>query len=74
MTKYKENNLIGKYNGGGKFGIKKANAYGTMYNYGYGKKNNNIELPQLIQIYHKNVVNKNYSNNHYYGFSYNKKY
>jgi hypothetical protein len=74
MTKYKESNLLGKYKGGGKFGVKKPNAYGTMYNYGYGKKNNNIELPQLIQIYHKNVVSKNYNNNHYYGFSYNKKY
>ena len=72
-TKYKDNNIFGKVNGAGKFGIKKPNAYGTMYNYGYGNKKNNIELPQLIQIYNKNVVNKNH-NNHHYGFSYNKKY
>jgi cyclin-dependent kinase-like len=73
MTKYKENHLFGK-NIGGKFGIKKnTNGYGTLYNYGYGNKKNNVELPQLIQIYNKNTVSKNH-NNHYYGLSYNKKY
>ena len=73
MTKYKENHLFGK-NLGGKFGIKKnTNGYGTLYNYGYGNKKNNVELPQLIQIYNKNTVSKNH-NNHYYGLSYNKKY
>ena len=71
MTKYKDNKFFGKSNG--KFGIKKKmNGYGTLYNYGYGKKNN-VELPQLIQIYNKNTVSKN-NNNHYYGMSYNKKY
>ena len=73
VTKYKDSNIFGKVNGLGKFGIKKPNAYGTMYNYGYGNKKNNIELPQLIQIYNKNVVNKNH-NNYQYVFSYNKKY
>ena len=73
MTKYKENHLFGK-NIGGKFGIKKnTNGYGTLYNYGYGNKKNNVELPQLIQIYNKNNVIKN-NINHYYGISYNKKY
>ena len=73
MTKYKDN-LYGKIKGGGKFGIKKnLNGYGTLYNYGYGNKKNNVELPQLIQIYNKNTVNKNHSN-HLYGLSYNKKY
>ena len=71
MTKYKDSKFLGKSNG--KFGIKKnLNGYGTLYNYGYGKKNN-VELPQLIQIYNKNTVNKS-NNNHYYGLSYNKKY
>ena len=73
MTKYKDNKLLGK-NFGGKFGMKKiSNGYGTLYNYGYGNKKNNVELPQLIQIYNKNNVNKN-NINHYYGISYNKKY
>ena len=71
MTKYQDNNIIGYKIG--KFNNKKskANAYGTLYNYGYGnKKNNNIELPQLIQIYNKNSIGKNYNN----GNSHNKKY
>ena len=73
MTKYKDNKLLGK-NFGGKFGMKKiSNGYGTLYNYGYGNKKNNVELPQLIQIYNKNNVIKN-NINHYYGISYNKKY
>ena len=74
MTKYKENNLY-KIPDMGKFGNKKMNnGYGTLYNYGYGnKKNNNIELPQLIKIYNKNSINKN-NNSHYFGFSSNKKY
>ena len=68
MTKYKGKNY------GGKFGMKKiSNGYGTLYNYGYGNKKNNVELPQLIQIYNKNTVNKN-NINHYYGLPYNKKY
>ena len=76
MTKYKDSSVFGKIPGVGKFGGKKNNnGYGTLYNYGYGTKKNNIELPQLIQIYNKNanIINKNY-NNHYYGNSYNKKY
>ena len=73
MTKYKYSKYFGKNNNGGKYGFKKnMNGYGTLYNYGYGKKNNNVELPQLIQIYNKNTVSKN--NNHFYGFPYNKKY
>ena len=73
MTKYKDSKYFGKNNNGGKYGFKKnMNGYGTLYNYGYGKKNNNVELPQLIQIYNKNTVSKN--NNHFYGFPYNKKY
>ena len=73
MTKYKDSKYFGKNNIGGKYGFKKnMNGYGTLYNYGYGKKNNNVELPQLIQIYNKNTVSKN--NNHFYGFPYNKKY
>ncbi len=73
MTKYKDSKYFGKNNNGGKYGFKKnMNGYGTLYNYGYGKKNNNVELPQLIQIYNKNTVSKN--NNHFYGFTYNKKY
>ena len=73
MTKYKDNKLIGK-NFGGKFGMKKiSNGYGTLYNYGYSNKKNNVELPQLIQIYNKNTINKN-NINHYYGIPYNKKY
>ena len=33
---------------GGKVNKKPMNGYGTLYNYGYGKKKNNVELPQLI--------------------------
>ena len=75
VTKYKDNNSY-KIADMIKFGNKNMNyGYGTLYNYnyGYGNKKNNIELPQLIQIYNNNSVNKN-KNNHYYGFSYNKKY
>ena len=73
VTKYKDNNIE---NNNGKFNNKKINSniYGTLYNYGYGnKKNNNVELPQLIQIYNKNNIGKNH-NNHYYGYLYSKKY
>ena len=73
MTKYKDNNLF-KIPDMGKFGSKKTtNGYGTLYNYGYGSKKNNIELPQLIQIYNKNTVSKNH-NSHHYAYPYNKKY
>ena len=72
MNKYKDNNFFSKYNMGGKINKKPMNGYGTLYNYGYGKKKNNVELPQLMQIYNKNGLVKN--NNHYYDLPYNKKY
>ena len=66
-------NFFGKNNMGGKVNKKPMNGYGTLYNYGYGKKkNNNVELPQLLQIYNKNGISKN--NNLYYDLPYNKKY
>ena len=57
---------------GGTLNKKIINGYGTMYNYGYNKKKNNFELPQLIQVYNKNGLVKN--NIHYHDFPYNKKY
>ena len=73
MTKYKEkeNNLL--WNKIGKSNNKKINSYGTLYNYGNKSKSNNLELPQLIQIYNKNNINKNL-NNHYFGLHNNNKY
>ena len=74
MTKYKDNKLLGKNLGGGKFGFKKnVNGYGTLYNFGNGKKKKNVELPKLIQLYNKNSFIK-ISNNQFYGLSFNKKY
>ena len=72
LNKYKDNNFFSKYNMGGKVNKKPMNGYGTLYNYGYGKKKNNVELPQLIQIYNKNGLSKN--SHHYYDLPYNKKY
>ena len=72
LNKYKDTNFFSKFNMGGKINKKPINGYGTLYNYGYGKKKNNVELPQLIQIYNKNGLSKN--NNHYYDLPYNKKY
>ena len=72
LNKYKDNNFFSKFNMGGKLNKKQMNGYGTLYNYGYGKKKNNVELPQLIQIYNKNGLSKN--NNQYYDLPYNKKY
>ena len=40
MNKYKDNNFFSKYNMGGKINKKPMNGYGTLYNYGYGKKKN----------------------------------
>ena len=73
MTKYKEkeNNLL--WNKIGKSNNKKINSYGTLYNYGNKSKSNNLELPQLIQVYNKNNINKNL-NNHYFGLHNNNKY
>ena len=71
LNKYKDNNFYTKFNMGGKLKQKIINGYGTLYNYGYGKKKNNVELPQL-QVYNKNGLVKN--NNHYYDFPYSKKY
>ena len=71
LNKYKDNNFYTKFNMGGKLNKKIINGYGTLYNYGYSKKKNNVELPQL-QVYNKNGLIKN--NNHYYDFPYNKKY
>ena len=72
LNKYKDTNFYNKFNFGGKMNKKPINGYGTLYNYGYGKKKNNVELPQLIQIYNKNGISKN--SNHYYDLPYNKKY
>ena len=72
LNKYKDNNFFSKYNMGGKVNKKPMNGYGTLYNYGYGKKKNNVELPQLIQIYNKNGLSKN--SHHYYDLPYGKKY
>ena len=72
LNKYKDTNFHNKFNFGGKMNKKPINGYGTLYNYGYGKKKNNVELPQLIQIYNKNGISKN--SNHYYDLPYNKKY
>ena len=74
MNKFKDSNFFSKYNlGGNKYNKKPINGYGTLYNYGYGKKKNNVELPQLIQIYNKNGLVKN-NNNYYDHLPYNKKY
>ena len=74
MNKFKDSNFFSKYNlGGNKYNKKPINGYGTLYNYGYGKKKNNVELPQLIQIYNKNGLVKN-NNNYYEHLPYNKKY
>ena len=74
MNKFKDSNFFSKYNlGGNKYNKKLINGYGTLYNYGYGKKKNNVELPQLIQIYNKNGLVKN-NNNYYDHLPYNKKY
>ena len=72
MNKYKDNNFYNKFSMGGTLNKKPINGYGTLYNYGYGKKKNNVELPQLIQVYNKNGLVKN--NIHYHDFPYNKKY
>ena len=74
MNKYKDSNFFSKFNFGvNKYNKKTINGYGTLYNYGYGKKKNNVELPQLIQIYNKNGLVKN-NNNYYNHLPYNKKY
>ena len=72
MNKYKDNNFYNKFSMGGTLNKKPINGYGTLYNYGYGKKKNNVELPQLIQVYNKNGLVKN--NIHYHDFPYNKIY
>jgi cyclin-dependent kinase-like len=72
MNKYKDNNFYNKFSMGGTLNKKTINGYGTMYNYGYGKKKNNVELPQLIQVYNKNGLVKN--NINYHDFPYSKKY
>ena len=72
LNKFKDNFFYNKYNMGGTLNKKIINGYGTMYNYGYNKKKNNFELPQLIQVYNKNGLVKN--NIHYHDFPYNKKY
>ena len=72
INKYKNNNLYNKFNMGGALNKKAINGYGTLYNYGFGKKKNNVELPQLIQVYNKNGLTKN--NIHYHDFPYKKKY
>ena len=73
MTKYKEKESNLLWNKIGKSNTKKLNSYGTLYNYGNKNKSNNLELPQLIQIYNKNSINKNL-NNHYFGLHNNNKY
>ena len=73
MTKYKEKESNLLWNKIGKSNTKKINSYGTLYNYGNKNKSNNLELPQLIQIYNKNSINKNL-NNHYFGLHNNNKY
>ena len=72
LAKYKDNNLYAtKF---GKFGNKKTmNGYGTLYNYGHSNKKNYVELPQLVQIYNKNITKKN-NNSYYNAYSFNKKY
>ena len=70
--KYKDNNFYNQFNMVGTLNKKAINGYGTMYNYGFGKKKNDVELPQLIQVYNKNGPVKNKI--HYQDFSYNKKY
>jgi hypothetical protein len=72
MNKYKDNNFYNKFSMGGTLNKKTINGYGTMYNYGYGKKKNNVELPQLIQVYNKNGLVKN--NINYHDFPYSNKY
>ncbi len=75
MNKFKDSNFFSKFNfGATKYNKKTINGYGTLYNYGYGKKKNNVELPQLIQIYNKNGLVKNNNNNYYNHLPYNKKY
>ena len=37
------------------------NGYGTLYNLKYGKKKNNVELPQLMKAFMKNGMAKNYN-------------
>ena len=75
MNKFKDSNFFSKINfGATKYNKKTINGYGTLYNYGYGKKKNNVELPQLIQIYNKNGLVKNNNNNYYNHLPYNKKY
>ena len=71
FNKYKNNNFYSKFNIGGTSNKKVINGYGTLYNYGYSKKKNNVELPQLMQIYNKNGLVKH---NYYNEYSYNKKY
>ena len=84
INKYKNNIYSNKTNSEIKYNYtnKKVNiGYGTIYNYAAvgEKKNNNIELPQLIKLYNnnnnsKNSINRNNNNNYNlnFGYSYRK--
>ena len=58
---YKNNNFYTKSNLNEVLNKKKINGYGTLYNLKYGKKKNNVELPQLMKAFMKNGMAKNYN-------------
>ena len=53
INKYNNNNFLAKFNLNDTLNKKKINGYGTLYNFKYDKKKNNVELPQLLKAYNK---------------------
>ena len=61
INKYNNNNFLAKFNLNDTLNKKKINGYGTLYNFKYDKKKNNVELPQLLKAYNKiSLMKHNY--------------
>ena len=61
INKYNNNIFLAKFNLNDTLNKKKINGYGTLYNFKYDKKKNNVELPQLLKAYNKiSLMKHNY--------------